>query len=247
MGESFNRLRKLANFPLEGWIKSLEVTRVWDWYDGSGRYLGRHGTTWYLDHKESASTKATWTAKPTEEVHPHYHILGMVPASYFAGHGYIKQEMWTEMWQRSMRVEYAPIVHITAVKGKKGQPLVLTPEEIGDRDLSEVDDSGMIQGICETMKYTVKEQDLVGSYCQDDLTNSWWLKQMTKELYKIRRVEYGGVLKEFVKDIKESENDENNDELEKEGRQVVAFWNKRLKRYIISSSLSTYVELDDEI
>jgi plasmid rolling circle replication initiator protein Rep len=248
MGQSFRRLSQLADFPLEGWIKSLEVTRVWDWYDGSGRYLGRHGTTWYFDHKAPDSVKATWTVKPTDEVHPHFHNFGMVLPSYFSGTGYVKQSEWAEMWQQSLRVDYSPIVDIRAVKGKKGQPLVMTPEQIGDRNLGEVDDSGMIQAICEAMKYTVKEQDLVGSFCKDDLTNSWWLKQATKELYKVRKVEYGGVLKRFAKELKDSKDDganDGSDELEKEGRRVVAFWNRKLKRYIISSSLSVALDLDD--
>lgn len=198
MRESYNRFRGLADYPFEGYIRSIEVTRVWDWYDRSGTFLGRHGTKWYYQSKEG--DKHEWRAEPTNLVHPHFHVLGMVPASYF-GNDYVKQERWVEMWQRSLRVEYNPVVDIRVVKAKKGKAGVITPDNLDQ------DDSGLIQGICETMKYTVKEQDLIGSFSTDDDVNSQWLRDYTEQMYKARRVEYSGLCKIYLKD--ESEEEEN--------------------------------------
>jgi plasmid rolling circle replication initiator protein Rep len=231
MGKSFTRLSQLADYPLVGAIKSLEVTRVWDWYDRTGNFIGRHGTTWYYRSKDP--DKLEWTAKPTNEVHPHFHILGLVKASYFTGRCYINQDQWTEMWKQSLRIEYDPIVHIQLVKNKKGKAPIENPNEI------ENDQSGMIKGICETLKYTVKENDLVGKFCEDDNVNSNWLKTITQELYKLRRVDYGGVLKEFGKEVEKSmedlieieEKEENG--MEENGMERIAEWNFHLKAYIM--------------
>jgi hypothetical protein len=230
MGKAFTRLSQLASYPLVGAIKSLEVTRVWDWYDKSSNFIGRHGTTWY--YRSNDPDKIYWTVKPTNEVHPHFHILGLVPASYF-GRDYLKQEQWAEMWKQSLRVDYDPIVHIQAVKSKKGKAPIVNPEEIG------TDDSGMIKGICETLKYTVKENDLVGRFCDDDDVNSNWLKAMTQELHKLRKVDYGGVLKAFGKEVEASMDDligiddDKETATEKEGKERIAHYNFHLKKYIM--------------
>lgn len=234
MGKGFSRLTKLVDYPILGSIKSLEVTRVWDWYDKNNNFIGRHGTTWF--YRSNDPDKNSWTVKPTDEVHPHFHILGLVPASYFTGRGYIKQEDWTDMWKKSMRVEYTPIVHIQAVKNKKGKAPIESPDEI------EVDKSGMIKGICETLKYTVKESDLIGKFCDDEDVNSNWLKAMTTELYGLKRVEYAGVLKPFGKEVEKSMDDlisiddEKESATDKNGVERIAFWNSRLKDYVMKTA-----------
>lgn len=231
MGKSFTRLSQLADYPLVGSIKSLEVTRVWDWYDSSGNFLGRHGTTWY--YRQNDPDKISWTVKPTNEVHPHFHVLGLVPASYFTGRCYITQERWAQMWKQSLRIEYDPIVHIQKVKNKKGKSPIENPDD------SINDESGMMKGICETLKYTVKENDLIGKFCDDEDTNSIWLKGLTQELYKLRRVDYGGVLKEFGKEVEKELDDliqiEDIEEngTEQNGSERIAFWNVQLKRYVM--------------
>ena len=234
MGKAFSRMTKLASYPLVGAIKSLEVTRVWDWYDKAGNFIGRHGTTWF--YRSNDPDKPNWTVKPTNEVHPHFHVLGLVPASYFTGRGYIKQEQWAEMWKQSLRVDYDPIIHIQAVKSKKGKAPISSPEEV------ETDDSGMIKGICETLKYTIKENDLVGRFCDDEDANSNWLKAITQELHKLRKVDYGGVLKAFGKEVEASMDDligiddEKETVIEKEGKERIAHYNFHLKKYIMMSA-----------
>ncbi|MBT9145924.1 MAG: hypothetical protein DDT42_01802 [candidate division WS2 bacterium] len=235
MNDGWARLTKLANFPFKGCIKALEVTRVWDWYDQNGQLLGRHGVKWWYEQFDKykkhlkASNPKTWQAKPTDEVHPHFHVFGLVKASYFTT-GYIKQAEWQQMWKQSLRVDYLPIVHIQRVKDKQSKQV------IENDDLN----SGMIKGICETLKYTIKEQDLLGSFCEDENVNSDWLKSLTEQLYLLRRVEYKGVLKQFGKEVEKSLDnlieidEEKEQEPPEEGREVIAHWNNYLKRYCIS-------------
>lgn len=197
MNEGWKRLSELSAFPFTGCIKALEVTRVWDWHDSNGQFLDRHGVKWWFEKLDKykkdgkGSNPKTWTAKPTDEVHPHFHVFGLVKASYFTGRSYIKQAEWQEMWKQSLRIDYLPIVHIQRVKDKQSN------EVIENNNLSK----GMVKGICETLKYTIKEQDLLGSFCKDDDINSDWLKSLTEQLYLLRRVEYKGVLKQFGKEV----------------------------------------------
>ena len=52
------------------------------------------------------------------ECHPHFHCLLVVPKSYFTSHSYINFEEWTLLWQRSLRVDYRPIINVQRVKPK---------------------------------------------------------------------------------------------------------------------------------
>ena len=51
-----------------------------------------------------------------EEIHPHFHILLVVSKGYFKSKNYISQAKWAEMWGKSLRVDYTPIVHIRRIK-----------------------------------------------------------------------------------------------------------------------------------
>ena len=58
---------------------------------------------------------------PSGEVHPHFHIILIVPQSYFKSPKYIHTEKWVEMWQKALRVDYSPIAHIQKIKAKRTQ------------------------------------------------------------------------------------------------------------------------------
>lgn len=151
----------------------------------------------------------------TGQAHPHFHCLMLVDSKYFGGRNYIKQEEWRSLWQRCLRVDYLPVVNVKAVKPKKNK---LTDE---------LDDIG--QAIVETLKYSVKEEDLVAD---ED-----WLVELTTQLHKTRAIAIGGVLKNFLKD--ESDNDdlihieEKEEETEIEENKINIFfgWREVVKRY----------------
>jgi len=149
----------------------------------------------------------------TGEAHPHFHCLMLVPSGYF-GKSYIKQEDWRLLWKRSMRLAYLPVVNIKAVKPKKNK---LTDE---------VDDIG--QAIVETLKYSVKETDLVA--------DENWLAQLTVQLHQTRAIAIGGVLKNFLKE--ESDDDdlihvdgENEVETIDDSVKIFFGWREVVKRY----------------
>ena len=108
--------------------------------------------------------------------HPHFHCLLLVPPSYF-GKGYIKQAEWVEMWRRSLRVDYNPVLDIRPVK--RGQtPMQLVPE---------------------ILKYCVKESDMVG--------DRQWFLELTRQLHKTKAVVAGGVLREYLAELEHEPED----------------------------------------
>ena len=106
--------------------------------------------------------------------HPHFHCLVAVKPSYFS-HGYIKQERWAELWRECLRADYLPVVDIRAVKSSSAAPDAL---------------SALQKAIQETLKYTVKPDDLVES--------PEWLAELTIQTYKLRFLATGGVLKDAL-------------------------------------------------
>ena len=108
--------------------------------------------------------------------HPHFHCLLMVRAGYFTK-GYIKQSDWVEMWRKSMRLSYNPVLDVQAVR-KGSQPMQLVPE---------------------LLKYCTKESDLVA--------DREWFLELTRQMHKMKCVTTGGVLKEYLKELEEEPED----------------------------------------
>jgi len=115
--------------------------------------------------------------------HPHFHCLLMVPAGYFdKSGGYLNQSEWSDLWQSALRINYTPIVDVRTVKSKPG-----------------VEGDGIAAAVCETLKYSVKPDDLV--------SGSDWLLGLTKQLHKTRAVAVGGVLKQYLADLEKEPDD----------------------------------------
>ncbi len=164
MNKAFNRLVDLKAWPALGYVKSVEVT--------PGRVSG--GTDFDFSY-----------------CHPHFHVFMMVPSGYFAGHSYIKQDRWVELWKKCLRVDYDPIVDVRKVGGRKRK------KALNDDQLSPF---AVIDAIKETLKYTVKGEHLI--------LDANWLVELTGQLHKTRAVSVGGVLKKYI-----SESDPDNDDL----------------------------------
>lgn len=140
--------------------------------------------------------------------HPHFHSLLMVPPGYFAGKNYLKQAEWVEMWRKSMRLDYNPVLDVQAVK-QGGQPMELVPE---------------------LLKYCTKESDLV--------EDREWLLELTRQMHKMKCVTTGGVLKEYLKELEEEPEDligESDTPEAQDGSSLYFGWKRREKRYKLVS------------
>jgi plasmid rolling circle replication initiator protein Rep len=151
----------------------------------------------------------------TGQAHPHFHVLMLVPSGYFGGKSYIKADKWAELWQQSLRSDYLPIVNIKAVKGKTANA------------------DGMAAAVCETLKYSVKEEDLI--------VDADWLIGITKQLHKTRAVSIGGCLREFLKEEKEDDDlinieDSEDAKLPESDISVYFGWRETIKRYKLNNA-----------
>lgn len=152
----------------------------------------------------------------TAYVHPHFHCLLMVLPSYFSKH-YLSQDSWTQLWKKSLRVEYNPIVDVRTVKSLTGA------------------NEGMLEAVLETFKYSVKSADIL-SKTNDFNSNQEFLIELTAQLHKTRSISTGGLLKEYLKEIEKEPDDlVHSDLLQDEdcSKSISLFfqWNEHIKHY----------------
>jgi len=142
--------------------------------------------------------------------HPHFHCLLMVKPGYFAGKNYLKQADWVEMWRRSLRIDYNPVLDVQAVK-KGQQPMQLVPE---------------------LLKYCVKESDLV---CDRE-----WFIELTRQLHKMKAVVVGGLLRQYLAELEKEPEDLIGDDDQGEGEldegHLYFGWKRKAKKYKLIDS-----------
>ena len=109
---------------------------------------------------------------PSGEVHPHLHVLLVVPNSYYKSKFYIKQSKWSELWQKALRVDYTPLVDIRPIKPKPKSKL-----------------TALQSAVFEVAKYSVKHTELISRSDED-------FKNIIKQTHKMRFYSTGGILKE---------------------------------------------------
>lgn len=122
--------------------------------------------------------------------HPHFHVMLFVKPSYFST-GYMSQQKWSELWGDVLRVDYQPMVDIRKVKPnqKKGQ----------------TEEDAIKSAVMETLKYSVKPDDMVGDGSKK--ANDWFY-ELTRQTFKLRFVASGGVLKNALKRDDDITNDD---------------------------------------
>ena len=149
--------------------------------------------------------------------HPHFHALLMVPPSMFAKN-YVKQARWVELWQEAMRLDYAPVVDVRAVKSK-------APKE-GQTE-AEASAVALQKAVAETLKYSVKPSDMT-----DDPA---WFLEMTKQVHKRRFVATGGALKDVLRVDEETDEDltlaDGPAPIEDDGSRLAFNWRSDERRY----------------
>ena len=95
----------------------------------------------------------------------------------YFGKYYIQQSEWVKLWRNSLRIDYDPVMDIRAIKCGH------SPNEL----------------VPEILKYTVKESDLVA--------DREWFLELTRQMYKMRTVATGGVLKQYLKQLEQEPED----------------------------------------
>jgi plasmid rolling circle replication initiator protein Rep len=176
-----------------------------------------------------------------DSYHPHFHCLLAVRPSYFS-HGYISHAEWVEMWQKSMRLDYIPIVDVRRVRARR-------------RKKDKIEEEG---AIFEVAKYTVKSNDFLIK--ENRLAQDKAVEILDKALFRRRLVAYGGLLKEIRRQLKQE--DEEKADLIKIGdeqtgctcsvcnaiyEEVGYRWRVGYREYIEESRKPVGVEVDGKI
>ena len=154
--------------------------------------------------------------KKDNSAHPHFHVLLLVPSSYFKK-TYINQQKWREIWASALKVDYDPVVNIKVVKPRKRDNV--TPDDHA---------SALAGAVAETLKYSVKPDDMT-----DDPE---WFLEITRQCHKLRFIASGGALKNVLKVEQESDADmvHTDDEKTEEigtGDKVLFDWRPSARRY----------------
>jgi plasmid rolling circle replication initiator protein Rep len=122
------------------------------------------------------TTEVTRGKTPPGSAHPHFHVLMMVKSSYFS-YGYLSQAKWVDMWQKSLRIDYKPILDVQALK----------PQD------------SLIGLLAEVIKYSVKESDLI--------SDQEWFLELTRQLHRTKAIAVGGVLRDYLRELEEEPED----------------------------------------
>ncbi|MGT2757718.1 protein rep [Streptococcus ovuberis] len=149
----------------------------------------------------------------TNEYHPHIHVLLFVKSSYFKNaDNYLSQEEWGDLWAKSLKVDYIPMVDIRAVKDQG---------------------KGLQGAILETAKYPTKPFKL-------SLENAHVVEDLYNGLYRKRQLGYGGIFKEIKKRLAmdDAENGDlvhttDDSEDVSNGTKIVAIWSASRQNYFI--------------
>ena len=151
--------------------------------------------------------KSIEVTKGKDGISAHPHIhLLAMVQPSYFSHGYISQAKWVSLWQQCLRVNYQPVVDVRAIK-KHHDPKVLIPE---------------------ILKYQVKEADLVA--------DREWFLELTRQLHKTRAIAVGGVLRHYMRELEEKNQDligDSEDIDEVKDNSLYFGWNRRLHKYII--------------
>ena len=166
----------VADYPKYRWlfmtltVKNCQIQELRKTLDGINRAFKRLTELKAWSAKGWIKSVEVTKGRDGVTAHPHLHILAMVMPSYFS-HGYLSQTKWVELWQQCLRVDYKPIIHVSAIAGHH-DPKIIVPE---------------------ILKYQVKESDLVA--------DGEWFLELTRQMHQTRGIAVGGVLRRYMREL----------------------------------------------
>lgn len=181
-----------------------------------------------MDYKKVAKNLVGFMRATEVTVNPkdnsynqHIHVLLCVENTYFKNtENYITQNQWTSLWQKAMKLDYTPTVHVQSVKPKSKRK------------------TDMASAIAETAKYPTKDTDYL---TKDREKNLQRVADLEEGLYRKRLISYGGLLKQIHKelnldDVEDGDlihSDDEEDEAMEDAYSITAMWNWQRQKYYI--------------
>lgn len=142
------------------------------------------------------------------DAHPHFHCLLVVKSSYF-GRNYLSQDKWCELWRKSLRVDYKPVLDVQALKAT----------------------GSLVALVAEVIKYQTKPTHLIGTGNPQDKE---WFLEYTRQIANTKAISIGGILKDYFRELEDEPQDLiGNDETDvSENLQKLTFnWKRFEKKY----------------
>lgn len=137
-------------------------------------------------------TEVTYNTK-RDDFNQHMHVLLAVKSTYFKNSdNYICQSEWRELWQKALKVDYMPVVHVQVVKEKEVQD-----DSLDDLDLKISKE--LFYSILEVCKYPLKPLNLPEDF--DHKKKIEVLSHLVVGLYRRRQMGFGGEIKRIKKDL----------------------------------------------
>ena len=129
----------------------------------------------------------------------------LMVSSNYFRRNYLNYDQWACLWQKAARLDYKPQIYVRAVS-KDRDPTILIPE---------------------ILKYSLKESDLY--------KDKEFLLGITEQLYKIRCISVGGVLRPYMKKLEEEPEDliGQDEKNEVDEGHLYFQWKCRDKKYIL--------------
>lgn len=213
-------------------LRMDEMTKAWNRFMGYAKI--KKSVQGYFRALEVTKNRDS-ESKSFGTYHPHFHVLMAVKPSYFSKKEYyIKQQEWSALWRKAMKLDYDPIVDVRPVKPKKERPNFLEIEN----DVKKLIDEQ--SAILEVSKYPVKDTDVIkGNEVTKD--NVETVLDLDNALSYKRLIAYGGILKDIHKELNlgDAEDgdlihiDDDSDEVANGAIEVMAYWHIGLKNYVI--------------
>ncbi|NET60320.1 MAG: protein rep [Symploca sp. SIO2E6] len=142
------------------------------------------------------------------DAHPHFHVLLAVKSSYF-GRNYLSQKKWCDLWQKSLRCDYQPILDVQALKSK----------------------DSLVGLVAEVIKYQTKPSNLIGSGGEKDRD---WFLEYTRQMHGSKAISVGGLFREYFRELEKEPDDLIGSDDEEVGDDVAHLffeWKRQEKKY----------------
>lgn len=137
-------------------------------------------------------TEVTYNAK-RDDFNQHMHVLLAVKSTYFkTSNNYIKQSEWRTLWQKALKVDYMPVVHVQVVKEKEVQD-----DSLDDLDLKISKE--LFYSILEVCKYPLKPLNLPENFTHAKKIEV--LSFLVMGLYRKRQMGFGGEIKRIKREL----------------------------------------------
>ena len=109
-------------------VKNVPLNSFRDVYKKQFRsgFLRFRTNLFYNNSSIKGFIRTTEITKPKDPkyTHPHIHMLIAVDKDYFDSHNYMDVRYWGRMWKEALRLDYDPIIYISAVPEDGGRSLL---------------------------------------------------------------------------------------------------------------------------